>query len=189
MISFVQILDIFQVFPCFNTTYKVIETFFLLDPTNCQNYFICSYDPFVEDIVPRLYRCPPSHVFNYNRNRECTRYNNPPAAYCPNITCAGQQSSYAIPFTRDPTFYYFCMPHPMIPGDRYVPIMFRCENGWTFNGRKCVYTCVREGRFKVTGSDTEYYECNLVNGRYQLSIETCPNGFRFVESYGMCQLV
>lgn len=80
------------------------------------------------------------------------------------------------------------MPHPMIPGDTYVPIMFRCENGWTFNGRKCVYNCVREGRFRVVGSDTQYYECNIVNGRYQSSIDTCPNGFKFVESIGMCQL-
>ncbi|XP_063708100.1 uncharacterized protein LOC134836803 [Culicoides brevitarsis] len=158
------------------------------DPKNCQNYYICSYDHILADIVPQRYECPPGHIFNYARNKECTRYVNPPASYCPNITCNSQEPSYAIVHPRDSSYYYFCMPHPMIPGDNYVPIMFRCDDGWTFNGRRCTFNCQREGRYSVKGSDTAYYECSYVNGRYEFTVEKCPKGFKFVQSIGFCQL-
>uniref|UniRef100_A0A336KMD4 CSON010844 protein n=1 Tax=Culicoides sonorensis TaxID=179676 RepID=A0A336KMD4_CULSO len=169
------------------------------DPLNCRNYYICSYDPLTQDITPKLYTCPVNHIFNYANTKECYRYINPPASMCPNITCNGQASSYPIVHPRNRDYYYFCMPHPLKPDEnRFLPIMFRCEEGWVFNGRKCVYDCSRRGngRFSMSSSETNYYElsflCATIQaqycGNFPLKNVKCVSCTEFVICNGETQL-
>lgn len=68
-------------------------------------------------------------------------------------------------------------------------MMFKCPDGWIFNGKKCVFNCQREGRYAVPGNDTMYYECTYIANRYVLNNkESCPQGYKFSSSIQYCQV-
>lgn len=155
-----------------------------LDPKNCSKYYICHYDD-QGWLVPISYSCPNrNYIFNYAGNRECTAYNNPPASVCTTINCTIYKGAAQV-YPRNTQFYYFCL--PINDAGDIEPVVFRCEDGWTFNGQQCVFNCPREGNFPMAWNKTAYYSCLQQSSPRGYIIRDCPEGFIFNTRLGHCQ--
>lgn len=154
------------------------------DPTNCSSYIICYLDN-TGTLVPRRYNCPNKHfIFNYYGNKECSSYSNPPPSLCPVLNCTNDFNSFLKVYPRNTQYYYFCLPDSSGIGK---PIVFRCENGWTFNGQRCVYSCPREGNFALSGNNTEFISCFQQSTPRSYLIRSCPQDFVYNSRLGHCQ--
>lgn len=145
------------------------------DPSNCQVYHNC-LEVGVDNSDP--YICPTDYVFNAATGL-CRRKRN--AADCVQIKCPAGIGFGTYGTSK--TYYAFC--YFTATNTRAIAV-FKCSDGATFDGSKCVYQCKKEGMFPNTTDLSSYYQCYIVGGKFEAVLQACPSGKNFDATKKVC---
>lgn len=66
--------------------------------------------------------------------------------------------------------------------------MYKCPEGFSFDGVQCAYECFEEGRFPDAHNEARFYKCYYEDGELHYLIRDCPPGFVFDETTTLCQV-
>ncbi|XP_055532647.1 peritrophin-44-like [Wyeomyia smithii] len=146
------------------------------DPTTCQLYHYCSRSGADSDV----YKCPADYVFNADTGKCKRPFSSADCVTikCPAVTGAGT-------YGTSKTIFGMCINS----GTTISKILvFQCPTGATFDGKKCVYQCTKEGNFADSSNASKYFQCYISGGKYVFESKTCLNGKKFDATRQICVL-
>ncbi|XP_026471199.1 uncharacterized protein LOC113375480 [Ctenocephalides felis] len=142
------------------------------DPKDCTRYLFC------KEGKGQVYVCPPNYVYDHSKNM-CKKKSS--EADCAIMNCTNPNSF--ITYAPDPSIYAWC-------NDKLQPIVLKCEddvNEW-FDPKSfsCRIACKSENVFSDRRDCKKYYQCFLVNNKWQIKHYDCPNDLYFDKTELRC---
>ncbi|XP_055628632.1 salivary glue protein Sgs-3-like [Toxorhynchites rutilus septentrionalis] len=139
------------------------------DPYDCTKYHFCK----ATNGYSAIQRCPPIYVFNQvwagSSGSPCIPFMNTPF-YCVKLNCT--ESPSVKRYGASTKYYANCSTNSTTGESKLL--IYKCDDGESFNGAECVYTCPNEGLFPKIADPNKYYRCSWFGGQLMNSEESCP---------------